>query len=369
MKIFFTLIIALSGSILFGQIQNVRFSYDISNGGTTVNYYAHTTTGTANLAGFNFGFYYNDPEATSPVLDVSPASTLGWATSGNFTQTSNVGTYVVDGTPYNRFLEMQLIDGNGAGSNMTTSPVLVATITFNIGTGPSATSGGNVRIAETSTSGAGAFVIYDNAFNPADVVAEGVLTQVLPIKLSKFTVDKFGDKKASNLRWTSSSEINASHFEIERSSNGYDFEYLSSVNAQGNSNWDINYQYIDDKLPYSRTAQNIYYYRLKMVDLDGQYEYSEVRSVRFDESDEITITYYPNPTTERIFLNMSIPAYDNSIETTATIFDMSGKLIMTKKVSTNGITEIDLSDLPNAAFNVNVEHNGKVYTNRVIKTN
>ncbi len=369
MKIFITLIISLSGVFLFGQIQNVRFSYDISNGGTRVNYYAHTTTGTANLAGFNFGFYYNDPEATAPVLDVSPATALGWATSGNFTQNSNTGTYVVDGTPYNRFLEMQLIDGNNVGSNLTTSPVLVATITFNIGTGPSSTSGGNVRIAENSTAGAGGFVIYDNAFNAADVIAEGVLQQVLPIKLSDFTADRFADERASDLRWTSTSEINASHYEIERSEDGINFDYVATINAKGNSAITSKYQFIDRELPTARSLQSVYYYRLKMVDLDGEYDYSEIRSVRFDDTDAINISYYPNPTTSRIFINMSTPITDETQSLNATIFDLSGKLVMTKSISTNGITEIDLSQLPTASYNFNVEYAGKQFTNTIIKTN
>ena len=191
----------------------------------------------------------------------------------------------------------------------------------------------------------------------------------LPIKLTKFVVAKLGDKRASDLRWTSQSEINADFFGIERSENGINFEAIAQMDTKGGAYQIADYQFIDNKLPIARSAQSIFYYRLKMVDLDGSFEYSEIRSVRFDESNQIDITYYPNPTSQKVNLKMSVPSYDNLQETNAQIFDLSGKLLMTKKASTNGVTEIDLSNLPNAIYNIQVEHNGQVFTNRIIKTN
>lgn len=191
----------------------------------------------------------------------------------------------------------------------------------------------------------------------------------LPIKLSDFTADRFADERASDLRWISTSEINASHFEIERSEDGINFDYVATINAKGNSATTTKYQFIDRELPTARSLQSVYYYRLRMVDLDGEFEYSEIRSVRFDDTDAINISYYPNPTTSRIFINMSTPITDETQSLNANIFDLSGKLVMTKTISTNGITEIDLSQLPTASYNFNVEYAGKQFTNRIIKTN
>lgn len=191
----------------------------------------------------------------------------------------------------------------------------------------------------------------------------------LPIKLTDFTADRFADERAADLKWTSSSEIQASHYDIERSIDGSNFDYVATVNAKGNTNWQVKYNYLDNNLPSSRSLQSIYYYRLKMVDLDGRFEYSEIRSVRFDESDVIDITYYPNPTVNRVFVNLSTPFDDEPGDVNAVIFDLNGKQIMTRSISTNGITEIDLSHLPAASYNFNVEFAGKVFTKTIIKTN
>lgn len=191
----------------------------------------------------------------------------------------------------------------------------------------------------------------------------------LPIKLSDFTADRFADERASDLKWQSSSEINASHYEVERSEDGINFNYLATVNAKGNTNWNTKYQFIDRELPTARSLQSIYYYRLKMVDLDGEFDYSEVRSVRFDDSNAISLSFYPNPTANKVYVNMSTPFLDNSQEVNAVIYDLSGKQVLNQTISTNGITEIDLSQLPTASYNFNVEYAGKQFTKTVIKTN
>ncbi len=190
----------------------------------------------------------------------------------------------------------------------------------------------------------------------------------LPIKLSKFDVRPFGGIKASDLRWTSVSEVNASHFDIERSADGIDFINIGRVNATGNSNWAIDYNFIDRSLPTNRSGEEIYYYRLNMVDLDGTAEYSDVRSVRFDNNDDVIVKMGPNPTSNMVFVNMSAPS---SIDADAPVrvFDASGKMVTSKKVSTNGVTEIDLNNYPNAIYNISIEHNGKTYNNRIIKSN
>jgi hypothetical protein len=192
---------------------------------------------------------------------------------------------------------------------------------------------------------------------------------VLPIKISKFDVRPFGGGgKASDLRWTSSSEVNASHFEVERSVDGFNFIYVDRVKATGNSNWAIDYNYVDRSLPTNRSGEEIYYYRLNMVDLDGAAELSDVRSVRFDNNDDVIVKMGPNPTSNIVFVNMSAPSATDA-DAPARVFDASGKLVTSKKVSTNGVTEIDLNNYPNAIYNISIEHNGKTYNNRIIKSN
>ena len=96
------------------------------------------------------------------------------------------------------------------------------------------------------------------------------------------------------LKWTTTEEVNSSAFEIERSSNGLEFQKIGLKNAQGNSTTPHNYQYIDQDL-----LSGTYFYRLKMVDLDATYEYSEIVSIRI-ESLITQLRAFPNPVVDEL---------------------------------------------------------------------
>lgn len=357
----------------YSQLNNVRISYQVTTAGTKADFYVSTTSGTANLSGLNFGLFLQSSEVNvgTILLDATPAaSNLGWAVAGNTTTSPTPTSYIKDGNTYNTLYEMQIIDGNnGATLNVSTTPKLFATITMDLSPG-AANTGGMSSLAETSDPPSAAFVIFDSNFTPADVVGTGILSQVLPIKLKDFVVDRVNGKRASDLRWTSSSEVNSDYYQIERSEDGFNWtKSLGTVKAAGNSHVDLNYQFVDDQLPNSRNQQDVYYYRLKMVDLDGSFEYSSVRSVRFDNESGVDIIMYPNPTSSRVYVNMSTNDDINENYVDAHVFDLSGKLVLSQKVSTNGITEIDFSNLPTSAYNINITHNNKTYTNKVIRSN
>lgn len=211
---------------------------------------------------------------------------------------------------------------------------------------------------------------YGANFNNSDPSNSFVTTEfVLPIKLRNFTVGKFGNERVSDLRWSSSSEINSDYFDVERSEDGFNFISIGQQDATGNSSTEQNYAMLDRSLPNSRGTQDVFYYRLKMVDLDGKYEYSDVRSIRFDNENNIDVVAYPNPTSGKLFVNISTPDYDETLSTNAFIYDLSGKLVNKSAVSTKGITEINLDNMTNGAYNIIISHNGTSYQNRIIKTN
>ncbi|MFM2393290.1 MAG: hypothetical protein RLZZ546_1272 [Bacteroidota bacterium] len=189
----------------------------------------------------------------------------------------------------------------------------------------------------------------------------------LPIKIKRFVAEKDLNARATILDWTSVSEVNSSHFEIERSLDGFNFEYIGSVKASENSSLQIEYTFKDSELPFTRGNENIFYYRLKMVDLDGKYEYTDVRSVSFDDLTKVELSIYPNPTANSVFVKMNSPFEKE--EAPLSIYDASGRLVLAKNVSTNGISQIELTNLPNAIYNIQITHQGKVYNNQVVKTN
>lgn len=110
----------------------------------------------------------------------------------------------------------------------------------------------------------------------------------LPVELMDFQATAI----SSNLvraNWSTYSELNNSHFNVQRSTSTINWETIGTVQSNGNSNELLHYFYDDDDRPHRGTS----YYRLEIVDIDGTLTYSPVRSVYIDDN---TIGVYPNPT-------------------------------------------------------------------------
>jgi Secretion system C-terminal sorting domain len=98
------------------------------------------------------------------------------------------------------------------------------------------------------------------------------------------------------LKWITSSEQNSSHFMIERSMDGIDYSSIGRVTAVGNSSVQQQYNYTDAGI-----MANMVYYRLKQVDIDGQYKYSPVIRIRLTGGLDVVIA--PNPVTSQLQIN------------------------------------------------------------------
>lgn len=107
----------------------------------------------------------------------------------------------------------------------------------------------------------------------------------LPVTLLNF--DAVKKNTVVSLNWTTTSAINLSYFDIERSTNSTDFIKIATVTA--NTNFASAAYYIDDSRPFA----GINYYRLKSTDKDGQFSYSNI--VKVDFSKKYTISIVPNP--------------------------------------------------------------------------
>ena len=117
---------------------------------------------------------------------------------------------------------------------------------------------------------------------------ETIEFSLLPIELAFFSV-----KKADQyviLNWQSLLEVNADRYEIERSVDGRVFQKINSKKAAGESNQTIEYTYVDEQ-----PAKGENQYRLRLVDSDGSWTYSEVKSVYFGENALENVQISPNP--------------------------------------------------------------------------
>ncbi|SEJ59660.1 Por secretion system C-terminal sorting domain-containing protein [Dyadobacter sp. SG02] len=120
-------------------------------------------------------------------------------------------------------------------------------------------------------------------------LAIGSVEPPLPVTLVSFTGKAVENTVALN--WATTEEINASHFEVQRSSDARNFEPIGQVDAKGDSKVIVNYAFAD-QMPLAETN----YYRLKQVDRDGTFAFSKTISIRFEAA--IGIKVYPNPVTD-----------------------------------------------------------------------
>jgi len=170
----------------------------------------------------------------------------------------------------------------------------------------------------------------------------------LPVLLSGFIAAVKNNVNALN--WTTTSESNNSGFEIQRSVDGKDFitvDFVASKAAQGNSSAIINYTY-EDKNAVSGTQ----YYRLKQIDLNGDFNYSEIKAVNLGLN-EAQVKIYPNPVSSALLL--SVPA--GLIGSTYKVYNLLGKEILTGRVGDT--TEISVADLTPATYFIKISDKSK----------
>ncbi len=182
-------------------------------------------------------------------------------------------------------------------------------------------------------------------FSPFIVTNQQV---ALPARLVSFTGNKVENKV--QLQWRTTHEVNVKDFTIERSSNGVDFTAIGTVAATNNAATINNYSFTDV------TAQSaIVYYRLKTNDYDNSYRNSNIITVKLDAAAQL-FTAFPNPVQQQLTVK-HIAANDKA---TINIFNISGKLVSSKKVASGNIqTNIAVNQLPVGVYTL-VWHDGSV---------
>jgi len=166
----------------------------------------------------------------------------------------------------------------------------------------------------------------------------------LPVELTSFTATRYNNNMVS-LEWETETEINSHYFEVERSADGQHFETIGTMPAKVNSNTISRYA-MTDVQPYR--GQN--YYRLKMIDLDGSYEFSDVAAVFIDNFGEIML--YPNPVIDYIQV---VGGEELDESTYVEIIDQLGRRIF------SGYLPIENRRLFLSTNNLNIREGGTYY--------
>lgn len=163
-----------------------------------------------------------------------------------------------------------------------TSPFSFA---LNAGNGVQLNAGDSLTIRvyfSCGSTSAGRYAVIKN------VQAKGLMPVNLPLKITNFELKMMNEQQILNA-WTTTSEINTSHFIVQRSIDGRNFETVGKVAAVGVSS----YSFVDNKLPIVNDKLMLYY-RLQVVDKDGSYQLSDVKQIMINNKKQ-AINIYPNP--------------------------------------------------------------------------
>lgn len=152
----------------------------------------------------------------------------------------------------------------------------------------------------------------------------------LPVELTFFDV-KLEDNNVM-LQWQTSSEINNDKFEIEVSQDGQTFDKISEVKGNGTTLEIQNYQSIIQGLENRR-----YYFRLKQIDFDGQFEYSKIVNIKVAKSSKASGnkigSLYPNPS-KNGFVYLDYDTIEEE-KVNLTIYDLAGKVLFENTQTVN----------------------------------
>lgn len=210
-----------------------------------------------------------------------------------------------------------------------------------------------------SSKSSNAYVRQDGSFcsHSGKISATGSLPVVLtPLK-------GYYSHGVSYLFWSSLQESNSSHFEIQRSNDGLSFYNVGKVQAKSSSDTEVDYKFAD-----IHTGAGANYYRLKLLDKDGRFQYSNIFMVNVAIMGIDVTAIYPGPFVDKI--NVTISS-ESGILADIMLFDCTGKVLSSQQAILNkGTTELTIKNLNKLAkgfYIIKVRAGETVITKKIMK--
>ncbi len=144
-----------------------------------------------------------------------------------------------------------------------------------------------------------------------------------PLPVALVTFDAFPHGNQVHLSWTTASQNNNDYFTIERSADGIAFNEVANIDAAANGNQIINYS-LTDQHPYNGTS----YYRLKQIDFNGKFTYTNMEAVTMKDNFDYSI--FPNPSQgTNTFISIHGTKDDNI---NVSVYDDIGRVVFSKSI-------------------------------------
>ena len=167
----------------------------------------------------------------------------------------------------------------------------------------------------------------------------------LPIRLQNFTVKK--SSKGAELKWSTASENNNDHFDLERSIDGRSFIVIGKLKGAGNSSTNINYSFVDED-----PSIGTNYYRLKQVDKNDDFTISDLVYLDYSLS-AAKINIYPNPVADIIHIDFKT---SKSSDWLIKISDLSGRSVKTIRVDAE-LPKFNVAELIPGTYIIDILNN------------
>ncbi len=183
----------------------------------------------------------------------------------------------------------------------------------------------------------------------------------LPVKLLSFTGVLKND--IVTLQWQTETETDFNYFSVQRSFDGINFTESGVVYGKGGTGRN-DYTFTDHSL--KNRLEQVVYYRLKLVDQDGRFNYSKI--LRFDRKpNSPVLSLFPNPATQTISLSFD---QGNASKTLINITDMKGSIVKTQTVALaagrNSLT-VEVSTLSAGLYVITIVSDTGVIQQKFIK--
>lgn len=179
---------------------------------------------------------------------------------------------------------------------------------------------------------------------------------VLPVTLLNFTASKAGS--TSLLQWSTAQEIGIKSFEIDAAPDAINFYPIGTVAAQGTGITPANYTFTDTK-----PVQGINYYRLKIINADGTFSYSGIRSVNFSSTAAQGFTLIPNPADNNAVVSLNELSGTNA---NLSIINAQGQVVLQQIINAGSLqSNIDITNLQTGIYMAVIVNNGNTYQQKL----